>query len=55
MERAYESKHIFELKLHFYKDLVNLHYERLNIFEFILLLWLPLLFLLKVRRMCGRL
>ena len=31
MERAYESKHIFELKLHFYKDLVNLHYERLNI------------------------
>ena len=31
MERAYESKHIFGLKLHFYKDVVDLHYERLNI------------------------
>ena len=35
MERAYDSKHIFEFKLYFYKDVVDLHYKLLNILSLI--------------------
>ena len=35
MKRVYHSKHIFEFKLQFYKDVVDLHDKLLNIFSLI--------------------
>ena len=35
MESAYVSKYIFEFKLQFYKDVVDLHYKLLNILSLI--------------------
>ena len=31
MEKAYDSKHNFEFKLHFYKNVADFHYKLLNI------------------------
>lgn len=36
MESKYDLKHIFEFKLHFYKDIVDLHYELLNTLSLII-------------------
>ena len=35
MEKAYDSKHNFEFKLHFYKNVADFHYKLLNILSLI--------------------